>query len=945
VTKALILAEKPSVAKDIAKALGNFEDHKEYLESEAYVVSWAVGHLLEFKDPDEIDPRYRSWKLEDLPILPAPFELKPKSGASARLTTLKRLLKRKDVTEVINACDAGREGELIFREILDFFEIRKPTRRLWLQSMTPEAIRQGFRALRPGTDYDRLGDAARCRSEADWLIGMNATRALTRRMKTRQERNSWSAGRVQTPTLAMIVDRELEILAFRPTPFWRVQGRFLAPDGGAGAHDYEATWFDPDFRAEPDRPRKDDWITDPDRLEEILQAVRQGRGTAEETRRPQNESAPPLFDLTSLQREANRRLGLSARGTLSAAQRLYEGHKVITYPRTDSRCLPSDYRGPVHDVLQMLQGSAGRPAEAMLDFALYGRAARYLEAHGLQNQGRIFDDKGISDHFAIIPTTERPPTSLRGDEARVYNLIVRRFLAAFYPPAAWVKVERLTRVAGHSFRTRSRHLAKAGWYEVYGRDAEAEKDRELPPLTTEQEGSANVPARNLQVEAQAQETRPPARINEGRLLSLMENAGRNVDDEQLSKILHEKGLGTPATRAEIIEALLARQYTERADRALKATTKGILLIDLLRRIEVARLASPELTGEMESRLHQVEEGRHQRDAYMAEIQDYTIDIVERARTFEYQEIFSQEPPVGTCPVCRRPVREQARFYACEGNAGKDNGGCPFIIWKDRAGRYLDRRTVLELLEAGQTDFLEGFTTSRGQAYRGRLRLNTGGEVTLEAEGTPEESTALPVSQEPVGRCPFHEECLVLETPTHYRCQGICVEKADRKAGLVLPRLVCQREITRDEMQPYLEQRRTELLEDFTSRFGKPFKAILVLKDTGKHGFEFPPREPSAGRRGRGRAKATGDEGASPTAKSPIRKTTKATARKTSKATASKTTKATTGTGARTTSRSKVRTGSEATSEPTGRKPAARKPAARKPSARKPAAPSASGQES
>ena len=890
-SKALILAEKPSVARDIAKALQGFEDHQEYLESDHHIVSWAVGHLVELKDPDEIDPRYKQWKLEDLPILPAPFELKPKAGSNQRLTVLKKLLNRKDVVEVVNACDAGREGELIFRELLEYFHSPKPTRRLWLQSMTPDAIRKGFQNLRPGSEYDRLGDAAKCRSGADWLIGINATRALTRRMKTRAEKASWSAGRVQTPTLAMLVDRELEILAFRPTPFWRLQGRFLAPDGAPGAHEYEGTWFDPGFQPDPDRPRKDDWIQDEAHLQALLEAVRGKAGEAEETRKPQNETAPPLFDLTTLQREANRRFGMSARGTLAAAQRLYESHKLITYPRTDSRCLPSDYRGPVQDVLRMLEGGSGRAAEGMLDFPLYGRAARTLQSQGLKNEARIFDDKGISDHFAIIPTPERPPASLSGDEARIYNLVVRRFLAAFYPQATWIKVERITKVEGQHFRTRARHLAKAGWYEVYGRDAEAEKERELPALAPGSDRASGVPARNLALEGEAEETRPPARITEARLLSLMENAGRAVDDETLSQILHEKGLGTPATRAEIIEALITRQYVERVDRALKATTKGVLLIDMLRRIEVARLASPELTGEMEFHLHEVETGTRARDAYMAEIQDYTIEIIDRTRQFEYSALFRDEPPLGSCPACRvRQVREQARFYACEGNAGKGDGECAFILWKDKAGRYLDRTTVQELLASGRTSPVEGFTTTRGQTYRARLRLAAGGmEVEVETEGPAEGAPgpgALPVREEPVGPCPFHEGCLVLETPTSFKCQDVCVQQTGRKAGLVMPRLVCQREITREEMQPYLATGRTELLENFTSRFGKPFKAILVLKDTGKHGFEFPPREPSAGRRGGARAKAAEGEakparGRTSTRKAPAR--TEAARAKTSKA--------------------------------------------------------------
>lgn len=852
--KSLIVAEKPSVGRDIAKALGGFEDHKEYLESEGYVISWAIGHLVEFKEPEEIDPKYKQWKLEDLPILPAPFEFKAKSGHSARLGILKKLFHRKDVADVVNACDAGREGELIFRELTDYFASKKPIRRLWLQSMTPTAIQEGFRNLKPGADYDRLGDAARCRSEADWLIGINATRALTRRMKTRMEKSSWSAGRVQTPTLAMLADREIEILTFRPTPFWRIQGTFAA-----SSHQYDGTWFDPKFQADPDRPRKDDWITDEAQLNRILDEVRGQTGVAEETRKPATESAPPLFDLTTLQREANRRFGMSARRTLSAAQKLYEGYKLITYPRTDSRCLPSDYRPPVQQVLGMLDSGGGD----------YGKAARFLKSNGLQNEGRIFDDKGVSDHFAIIPTAERAPAALQGDEARVYDLIVRRFLAAFYPPAMWIRVERVTKVAGHHFRTRSRHLAKAGWYEVYGRDAEAEKDRELPALIAGQDKAADVPSRNVSVEPVADQTRPPARINEGRLLSLMENAGKAVNDEDLARVLHEKGLGTPATRAEIIEALISRQYVERADRALKTTTKGVLLIDMLRRIQVQRLASPELTGELEHHLRQVEDGERQRDAFMTEIQDYTLEVVQRAKDFEYGELYKKDPPLGTCPVCRqKQVFEQARFYACEDNTGKGTAACNFIIWKEKGGRYLDRVTISELIARGETDMLEGFTSARGQGYKAKLRLNSRGELEMEAEGggngggeASPGAAALPVSDEPLGPCPFHAECEVIETPTHFACRGVCVEKAGRKAGLSLPRVVCQRVVERDEALHYLANRETEMLENFISRFGKPFKAKLVLKDTGKHGFEFAPREAGAGRRGRGKAAPAEGEGA------------------------------------------------------------------------------------
>lgn len=837
-SKSLIIAEKPSVAQDIARSLGGFESFEGFMENRDYVVSWAVGHVLELKEPEDINPAYKSWKLEDLPIVPPQFELRPKQGQSKILGTLKKLLKRPDVADVVNACDAGREGELIFREIMQYFSASKPTKRLWLQSMQPAAIRKGFEELRPGSEFDRLGEAAQCRSEADWLIGINATRALTRRMKLRTEHSAWSAGRVQTPTLALLVDRELEILQHRPEPFWRIEATFQAP-----GHDYKGTWFDPKFQADPDSPRKDDWITDRTQLEAILAAVRGQSGSARETRKTSSEVAPPLFDLTSLQREANRRMGYSAKRTLQAAQRLYETHKMITYPRTDSRCLPTDYRAHVDTVLDQLANSRNNP---------YASAARSLKAHGLRNLQRNFDDSGVSDHFAIIPTTEDPGHHLSGDEARIYDLIVRRFLAAFYPPATWMRVERVTEVAANSFRTRSRYLVEQGWYEVWGRDVDEE--RALPPLVEGRSVAAAEPAegvgvRNVDVDASADETRPPARITEARLLTLMEHAGKQVEDENLSKVLLDKGLGTPATRAEIIENLVTKQYAIRNERAMRATAKGILLIDLLRRIRVSILASPELTGEIEQHLRQIEEGKRQRDGVMDEIVGYTRDIIEQAKGFDYDEIYRKEPPLGACPACKqRKVYEKARFYACEGNTGKNEGVCSFSLWKDRTGRYLDRKSVGELLARGETPMLDGFLTKRGDSFKGVLRITDVGTVELvgdrPADAETEQET-FPVSSEPLGNCPFAPaQCQVAETPTHYQCQAKCVEKDPRrKSGFTLPRMVCKRVITREEAIHYLKSGKTELIEDFTSRYGRHFKAYLVMKDTGRHGFEFLPREP------------------------------------------------------------------------------------------------------
>lgn len=850
VPKTLVIAEKRSVAQDISKSLGGFQPFEGFFESDRYVVGWASGHLLELKEPEDLDDKYKSWKLEDLPILPDPFELKAKTKQTQLLGTLKKLLARSDVSDIVNACDAGREGELIFREIVTWAKVNKPVRRLWLQSMTPDAIREGFKQLRPSKEYDGLGDAAQCRSEADWLIGMNVTRALTRRLKMRFENGAWSVGRVQTPTLALLVERELEIARHRPEPFWRIQATFQAPD-----HAYEGTWFDPTFKPDPDSPRKDDWITDAAKVSAVLDAVRGKAGLARETRKPQSEAAPPLFDLTSLQREANRRMGFSARRTLSAAQGLYETHKLITYPRTDSKCLPNDYVPVVNQVVGVL-ASTGAP---------WSSAARTLQRAGLKNQGKVFNDKGVSDHFAIIPTPERAG-NLSNDEAKVYDLIVRRFLAAFYPPATWTKVERITEVGGESFRSRSRYLIEPGWYEAYGKEAAEAEGSSLPPLAQGRDVADGVGVKNLTAEADAEETRPPARITEARILSLMEHAGKQVEDEELSSFLADKGLGTPATRAEIIENLVSKQYAMRSDRALRATPKGILLIDLLRRIEARVLASPELTGEMEKHLRDVEHGERARSDYMVEMTEFTKDMVVKSKGFDYNDIYSHEAPLGSCPVCKHgKVIEKMRLYSCEHNIGKDQG-CPFNVWKDRNGRYIDRLTMEELLHKGETPVIEGFVTRRGDGYKAALRLTAESKVELVGDvptgGGGEEGAETPtfeVDETPVGPCPYDPaHCQVVETPTHFQCQGRCLERKPnkkRKGPSSLPRLVCKREMTRTDAEAYFSSAaETPIIEDFVSKYGRNFKAKLVRKDTGRHGFEFPPRAPRA-RKGKG-----GEEG-------------------------------------------------------------------------------------
>ena len=913
--KQLIITEKPSVARDIAAVLGDLTEHDGYWESADWVLTFAVGHLFELLEPEELDPQFKRWTLDVLPILPDAFPLKPKPRQSERIRTIKKLLERKDVEAVVNACDAGREGELIFREILKYFGCTKPVRRLWLQSMTAESIRAGFGALRPGEELEGLAAAAECRSVADWLIGMNATRAITKRFKSRREAGAWSAGRVQTPTLALLVDRELEVLAHVPKPFWRVEGTFRH-----GGDTYLGAWYDPAFQAGDDDAARDDRIFDEARAQAIVAAASGQPAEASESRKPSRESAPPLFDLTSLQREANRRLGWSARRTLSAAQRCYEAHKLLTYPRTDSRCLPNDYRATVDGILTSFAGAKGSSALGLADYAA---AARRLRENGLENERRTFDDSGISDHFAIIPTGKLPSGELSGDDRRLFDLVTRRFLATFHPAALWERVERTTAVAGHSFRSRARVLREPGWRSVLPVTEEEEEGEALPPLVPGRDEASGVAVRTAAVEAHAEETKPLPRITEARLLSLMENAGKQIEDEDLAAALHEKGIGTPATRAEIIENLIAKSYVVRLGKALRPTVKGIRLIDSLRRMgeskagrahhaDIERIASPELTGELEFELREVEKGRRSGEEFIAEIKDYARGIVEVAKTFEYEELYAQEAPLGKDPRTGRPVYEESWFYKAREEEGDPTP--PVIFWKDTSGRYVDRGAVKALLEKGETPVLDGFTARSGRTYKGVLELDRDEwKVKVRSVGWNEEGESgtpeYEVNTEPLGSCPICDEHPVVETPMTFECearlksdpaaaarasaeqaaaQGAAEQpaagedgkprrrkKPEPACGFVLPRTVCKREITRDEALHYLKHRRTELLTDFTSRYGRPFSATLVLKENGRHGFEFQPRGAAA----RGEAGAEGEGAKAPRAKAtPTRTRRRAAAR-------------------------------------------------------------------
>src|SRR6202521_3393719 len=596
--KRLIIAEKPSVAADIARALGGFTRHDDHFESNEFVLSSAVGHLVEIGMPEEEAVKRGKWTFTHLPAVPSYFELKPLEKTESRLKLLLKLIKRKDVESLINACDAGREGELIFRYIVQYANSAKPIQRLWLQSMTQKAIRDGFAQLKSDKEMLPLADAAVCRSESDWLVGINGTRAMTAFNSKSGGFQLTTVGRVQTPTLAILVEREEQIRAFRQRGYWEVHGPFRAAGG-----EYDGRWFDEAFKkSDDDADTRAERLWDEAAANTIAAKCEGEQGTVTEETKPSTQVSPLLYDLTSLQREANGRFGLSARTTLSLAQALYEKHKVLTYPRTDARALPEDYLGTVKDTLESLRESNA--------YAVF--AGQVLKAKWVRPNKRIFDNSKISDHFAIIPTLQHPK-NLNELEAKLYDLVVKRFLAVFYPPAEYLLTTRITRVAGEPFKTEGKVLVNPGWLTVYGKEAQTTDEPMLAKVLTNEK----VATEELRV--QGSQTKPPARFTEATLLSAMEGAGKTIEDDELREAMREKGLGTPATRAQIIEGLIQEKYVHRDGRELTPTAKAFSLMTLLHGLGIPELFSPELTAEWEFRLAQMEHGKLKREQFMREI--------------------------------------------------------------------------------------------------------------------------------------------------------------------------------------------------------------------------------------------------------------------------------------------------------------------------------------
>ncbi len=716
---------------------------------------------------------------------------------------------------LVNACDAGREGELIFRNIVRYAKAKQPVKRLWLQSMTPAAIREGFQTLREDAEMLPLADAALSRSEADWLVGINGTRAMTAFNSKSGGFFKTTVGRVQTPTLAILVEREQRIRSHKPREYWELIATFQA-----GGGDYTGKWFDEKFLKpdkEGDSDLKADRLWDKARAEAIHGKCLHKPGIVTEESKPSTQLSPLLYDLTSLQREANSRFGFSASTTLKIAQTLYERHKVITYPRTDSRALPEDYLATVGNTLQMLSHTAYGPF-----------AQTILSSHWVRPNKRIFNNAKVSDHFAIIPTTE-PPKNLSEVEQKLYDMVTKRFLAVFYPAAEFLETTRITRVEREPFKTVGKVLLRPGWLAVYGKEAQTE---DTPNLAAVQSGE-QVHTKDIEIKQSL--TKPPPRFNEATLLSAMEGAGKLVEDEELREAMSEKGLGTPATRAAIIDGLLQEEYLVRHGKDLQATAKAFSLMELLNGLGIPELTRPELTGDWEFQLRQVQRKQKSRPEFMRGIEDITRRIVGRAKTFEHDTIpgdFGKlEVP---CPKCSGEVHERYREFQCI------NAACDFALRKALSGRMFEYEEAEKLITEKQIGPLQGFRSKQGRPFAAVLKLNA--EFKLEFDfgdnqRDGEKAAQMDFSgQEPVGVCPVCQH-RVFESSMTYVC-----EKGDFRSG----KIILQQPIERAQMQKLLQTGRTDLFDKFISKRGRPFKAFLVFKD-GKVGFEFQARAPRAGK--------------------------------------------------------------------------------------------------
>ena len=858
-SKTLVIAEKPSVAQDIVKALtpsaGKFEKHDDHFENDTYVVTSAVGHLVEIQAPEEFDVKRGKWSFAHLPVIPPYFDLKPVEKTKSRLAAVVKQAKRKDVSAIINACDAGREGELIFRLIEQYAggkkSLDKPVKRLWLQSMTPQAIRDGFGSLRTAAQMQGLADAARSRSEADWLVGINGTRAFTAFNSRDGGFFLTTVGRVQTPTLSVVVEREELIRKFISRDYWEIHAQF-----GAAAGTYAGKWFNPQHKKDADdAEKKEDRVWTLAEANAIAEAVRKQTATVTEESKPSSKGSQGLFDLTSLQREANGRFGFSAKTTLSLAQSLYERHKALTYPRTDSRHLPEDYLPTVKDTMQMLaKSSMGHLAP----FAKTAIAEGYIKP-----TKKVFDNTKVSDHFAIIPTLEAP-SGLSDAEQKLYDFVVRRFIAVFYPAAQFMDTTRISQVSAagkdHHFKTTGRVLIDPGWQAIYGKEVDEEEDKESGKILVKL--NAGEQPKVSEADPKGLKTRPPARYSEATLLGAMEGAGKTVEDDELREAMQEKGLGTPATRSSIIEGLLNEKYMLREGRELIPTAKAFQLMTLLRGLGVEELSRADLTGDWEFKLSQMEKGKLSREAFMQDIAEMTGRMVKKAKEYDRDTIPGDYATLTTpCPNCGGVVKENYRRYTCIGKPGAvakvnaegdtEGPGCGFSFGKTPAGRTFEPAEVEQFVHDKKIGPLDGFRSKAGWPFAAeialkysdedqnwKLEFDFGDDKNAESGEIVEFGDAENLGACPKCGSPVHEHganyVCSKSVPTNAQPTPSC----DFKTG----RVILQQVIEYDQVRKLLNEGKTDLLEKFVSmRTRRAFKAYLTYDtEAGKVSFAFEP---------------------------------------------------------------------------------------------------------
>ncbi|AGL03174.1 DNA topoisomerase III [Desulfoscipio gibsoniae] len=786
--KKFILAEKPSVARDLAAVLGSFQKKDGYLENDEYIVSWAIGHLVGLAEPEDYDVQLKKWTLDALPIMPANFKLKTNPKTIKQFKIVKQLVNRSDVGQLVCATDAGREGELIFRYIYRLTGCKKPFMRLWLSETTPAAVQRGFAELKPGEQFNNLAAAAEARSQADWLIGINATRSFTVKHNT-----LLSIGRVQTPTLALIVNREREIKNFVPEPYWELYAEFTKSNGQA----YTGRWFN----GEQNRFH----------ALQAAQAVQarvnnQPAHVLEVEEKEVAELPPLLFNLNDLQKEANKKYGLAAARTLELAQSLYETRKLLTYPRTDSRHLTRELAKTIPGRLSALA--------SVTEYEPYNN----VTAKAANTLGkRYVDDGKVSDHTALIPTDIKPVLSnLPPDERKIYDLVARRFLAIFFPPARYKQTKVITETAGETFLTTGRVELDKGWktvYESVKNDPDEGEDSGVIP-----ELARGETVQTTKTEIREKETKPPKRYTEASLLAVMEGAGRLVEDRELKAAMKGHGLGTPATRAAIIERLLKVGYIERHKKTLVPTTKGETLIDLVPEI----IKNPELTGQWEKTLADIEAGTAKPGEFMNGIKQLTGEIVELARSqAASNQVQTRREALGNCPLCGKAVIEGKKGYGCSGY----KEGCKFIIWKEIAGKSITQSQAKTLLKKGKTGIIKGFTSKAGKKFEAALQINNGKVEFLFIENNSGKKVSL-------GQCPICGK-EVTETSKSYSCSGY-------KEGckFVIRKEIAGKRISVQQAQKLLTSGKTALIKGFKSKAGKSFNAFLALGQDGKVEFQF-----------------------------------------------------------------------------------------------------------